>query len=77
MTMATPLFIASQIGHVEVARLLLDANADKDTAAKNGFTRHWRGHAEGVRLLLEAETAKFNAHSCGATPIFMADCRIL
>ena len=45
----TPLFIASQIGHVEVARLLLEANADKDTAAKNGLTQLFTSSLERPR----------------------------
>ena len=34
----SPLFVASQEGHLKVARLLLRANADKDKAAGNGAT---------------------------------------
>ena len=37
-TGATPLFMASQAGHLEVIRVLLAANADKDKAAGNGET---------------------------------------
>ena len=39
---ATPLFIASQSGYLEVVRLLFDARADKDIA--RGITpNHWTG----------------------------------
>jgi ankyrin repeat protein len=52
------LFIASQYGHVEVARLLVDSGADIDNAAKDGGTalgaaRHF-GHEAIVKLLLAA-----------------------
>ena len=60
----TPLGIAAQRGHVEVARLLLEARADKDKICRVGGVGGLRktplglacreGHVEIVRLLLEA-----------------------
>ena len=55
---ATAFFIASQEGHLEVARLLCEAGADKDRAKQDGATAlmaaSYCGHAEVVRLLCEA-----------------------
>ena len=55
---ATPLYIAAQNGHLEVARLLLDATADKDKAMNMGatplFVAAQNGHLEVARLLLDA-----------------------
>jgi ankyrin repeat protein len=52
------LFIASQDGHVEVARLLIEAGADIDKAKDNGVTPLYvasqNGHVEVARLLIEA-----------------------
>jgi ankyrin repeat protein len=54
----TPLIIASQNSHVEVARLLVDGGADVNKAQKDGWTplvlaRNF-GHTAIVELLLEA-----------------------
>ena len=52
------LYAASEQGHVEVARRLLDAGADKNVAANNGNTSliaaSSLAHLEVVRLLLDA-----------------------
>ena len=50
--------MASQEGHVDVARLLVDSGADIDTATEEGLTalmiaRHF-GHTAIVKLLLDA-----------------------
>ena len=56
----TPLLMASQNGHVEIVKLLLQAKADVDAATTRtgGLTSLWAasevGHAEIVKLLLEA-----------------------
>ena len=62
----TALYIASQRGHPEVVRLLLDASADKDKAARYGatalFIASLEGHHEVVRLLLQVSADKDRAH---------------
>ena len=59
---ATPLFMAAQEGQLEVARLLLNANADTDKATQDGATPFdvaaQRGHLEVLRLLQESNTDK-------------------
>ena len=64
-------------GHIKVARLLLEANADKDRAFVNdGATpllmASKNGHLEVVRLLLEANAGKDKPDDGGATPLLMA-----
>ena len=59
-------------GHLEVARVLLDAGADQNAASQDGLTaliaaaRH--GHLEVVQLLLEAE----NVATAGGETALMA-----
>jgi ankyrin repeat protein len=54
----TPLYVASQNGHVEVVRLLIDAGALISQANNNGVTplsvASAIGHVEVVRLLIDA-----------------------
>ena len=38
---ATPLHAVAQTGHLEIARLLLEANADKDKDSPLCLCRHW------------------------------------
>ena len=71
------LHVACGQGHTQAARLLLEANADKDRVFGNqGSTpMHWActgGHAQVVRLLLEANADKDNATNNGVTPLIMA-----
>eukprot|EP00439_Symbiodinium_sp_Y106_P008698 s591_g1.t1 len=72
----TPLFIAASEGQLEVARLLLEANADKDKVDENSatplFIAAQKGQLEVVRLLLEANADKDKAFEDGATPLFVA-----
>ena len=72
----TPLFVASQHGHLEVTRLLLEANADKDKAMNDGatplFIASQEGQLEVAQLLLEANADKEKAMNDGATPLFIA-----
>ncbi|OLQ14727.1 Enolase 2 [Symbiodinium microadriaticum] len=71
-----PLFEASEHGQSEVARLLLEAKADKDKAIENGatplYTAAARGHLKVARLLLEANADKDKATHEGTTPLFIA-----
>ena len=61
---------------MEVARLLLEANADKDQAVNDGatplFIAAQQGHLEVARLLLEANADKDQANENGTTPLFIA-----
>eukprot|EP00972_Heterocapsa_arctica_P035152 5175096-Heterocapsa_arctica.AAC.1 len=54
--------LASKNGHLEVARLLCEAGADKDKARPHGATALYAasesGHLEVVRLLCEAGADK-------------------
>ena len=58
---ATPLLIACQQGHLECARLLLEAGAAKDQACNDGTTPLYiacqQGYLDIARLLLEADAA--------------------
>ena len=69
----TPLFVAAERGHLQVIRLLLEANADKDKTFQDGatplFIAAQNGHLEVVRLLLEANADKDKARQDGATPL--------
>ena len=72
----TPLFVATEHGHLQVIRLLLEANADKEKALEDGatplFIAAQNGHLEVVRLLLQASADKDKAFQDGATPLFVA-----
>ncbi|OLQ15447.1 Ankyrin-2 [Symbiodinium microadriaticum] len=72
----TALFVASERGHLEVTRLVLEANADTEKALEDGATPLYlaaqSGQLEVVRLLLQAGAAKDKAKQNGATPLFVA-----
>ena len=55
---ATAFMVASQAGHLGVARLLLESGADKDSVRNDGrsalMVASQKGHLEVVRLLLES-----------------------
>ena len=72
----TALISASANGHLEVARLLCEAGADKDKATQTGATALTRasenGHLEVARVLCEAGADKDKATQDGATPLILA-----
>ncbi|CAE7792655.1 Ankyrin-3 [Symbiodinium microadriaticum] len=71
---------AADLGHVEVAQLLLEAGADPDLQSMNGFGHVLaplqiaarQGHVELLRLLLEARADQDTKHSHDMTPLAMA-----
>ena len=75
---ATPAFAASQNGHEEALRLLLDAGAELDVLCGSGSTpllfATQGGHVEVVRLLLArgASTELKGTHTGGITPLHYA-----
>ena len=76
---ATPLYVASQEGKVEVVEVLLKEGADKDKATTNGWTPLYiasqRGKVEVVELLLKEEADKEKATTDGKTPLYTASSR--
>ncbi|EOD06912.1 hypothetical protein EMIHUDRAFT_359327 [Emiliania huxleyi CCMP1516] len=68
--------MACQNGHLEVARLLLEAGGAVNQAKEDGATPLYiaceRGQLECVQLLLEAGAADNEADEDGATPLFIA-----
>ena len=70
---ATALILASHNGRLEVARLLCQAGADKDTAMQHGDTAlilaSENGHLEVARLLCEAGADKDKASQEGDTAL--------
>ena len=62
---------ASYNGHLEVARLLCEAGADKEKADETGatalMTASVKGHLEVVRLLCKVGADKDKANETGAT----------
>ena len=76
--LAPALHAACGRGHTEAARLLLEANADKDkrSFSNSGTTpMHWAcagGRVEVVRMLLEANADKDRTAEDSSTPLFMA-----
>ena len=69
------LTVAAERGHLEVARLLIEAVANPDAATTYGKTAFisaaWHGHVDVVRLLLEARADTYAA-AYGATAVMMA-----
>ncbi|CAE7828581.1 ANK1 [Symbiodinium sp. CCMP2592] len=72
----SPLFVASEHGHLEVTRLLLEARADMDKAMQSGETPLYiatqNEQLEVVRLLLEANANTDKAEETGETPLYVA-----
>ena len=74
----TPLFVASEQGHIEVVRFLVGSGANKDQGRTNDGKRPLyiaaqMGHLEVVRFLVESEANKDQGMTfTGATPLFIA-----
>jgi ankyrin repeat protein len=70
------LFVASQIGHLDVVRELLargaNANAAFDTGATPLIQASWNGHVDVVRALLAAGADKHHVANNGATATSVA-----
>jgi ankyrin repeat protein len=77
----TPLMHASQAGHVDVVRWLLDKGAANNEFANDGATPLYvachKGHSPVVRLLLESEADPFSSalKENGCTPFMVACAR--
>ena len=73
---AMPLLSATWNGHLEIVRVLLDANAAVDEAGNNGWTPLYiaaqNGYPEIVAALLDANATVDLAINDGATPLFVA-----
>ena len=72
----TALMLAADFEDVEVARVLVEAGADKDLANNTGLTALMQaarqGHVEVARLLLEAGAKKDLADSRGDTALLLS-----
>ena len=69
--------MACQNGHVDVARMLIEKDADVGQADKNDgatplFMACQTGHVDVARLLIEKDADVGQAKNDGATPLFMA-----
>ena len=73
---SSALISASANGHLEVARLLCEAGADKDKAQQDGWAplilASENGHLEVARLLCEAGADRDKARQDGATALILA-----
>ncbi len=72
----TPLMLAARNGHAEIAKLLIEANADVYAKNQNGFTPLMfaaeDGHAEIVKLLIKAKADVNAKNQNGVTPLMLA-----
>jgi len=73
---ATPLFVSSQNGHAEVAKLLLSKGAKADQARNDGatplITCSLKGNYEVAKLLLTNGAKVDKVNNEGATPLIMS-----
>jgi ankyrin repeat protein len=72
----TPLYIAAHMGDLEVARVLIEAQANVDQPTKWGSTPLWiaamNGHLEVVRMLIRAGADVNQSNKKGQTPLIVA-----
>ena len=68
---ATPLFITSCNGHMDVVEYLCESGAANDHAGENCSQN---GHVHAAKYLCENGAAKDHVAHDGATPLFMASC---
>ena len=77
---ATPVWMACQMGHLDVVRLLIEEGADKghvddDTGATCVFIATHNGHIDVVRLLIEKGADQHRATHSGVTPLAVASAK--
>jgi hypothetical protein len=72
----TPLMIASQQGHLDIARLLIQSGAAVDSRDGSGWTplmlASFHGHLDVISLLLQSGTATESRTYWGHTPSILA-----
>ena len=72
----TPLYVASQNGHIQVLDILLYYNAKINQARNDGTTPLWiasyMGHVDVVTMLLDSEANINQAENNGQTPLYAA-----
>ncbi|OLQ04879.1 Ankyrin-1 [Symbiodinium microadriaticum] len=75
----TPLHAAAEHGQSSIARLLLEARADKDKSDRHGRTPLWLasqdGHVEIVQLLLDCGAKRDKCDHYRRTPLWVASLR--
>ena len=76
----SPLYYASERGHLEIVRLLLEACADADYGARRHditplLAASRNGRVDIAKLLLQAGADKHRCNCRGETPLWVASCR--
>ena len=74
---ATALYVACEFGHLEVAKILLEAGAPPDQAREDGATPLYKacqdvGRLDIARLLLKSGAVADQVDSAGMTPLWVA-----
>merc|ERR1719160_732691 len=71
-----PLIVASREGHLDIARVLLDAGVPSDSLAEDGITplliASERGHADLVKLLIERHANMLTCSEDGLSALQLA-----